>query len=232
MLRERAHRAGGAPLVTFVDAGSGERTELSATSLENAAAKVANALREDLDPGAVVGLHLPTHWQRAVWCAGTWTAGLVTAPDAVAADLLVVSADRAPALTAAGHEVGVVSMHPFGLPVADDLPAGATDLTLAVRQQPDAYLFDAGTPASPAWQAGGTTLDQSAVLDRARTLATGWGLEPGGRLLVDDSVADEEAWLAALAVPLVSGGAVVLVRGDGSTVADQERVTCVATTRP
>jgi len=218
--------------VTFVDAGSGERTELSATSLENAAAKVANSLREDLDPGAVIGLHLPQHWQRAAWCAGVWTAGCVAAPGADAADLLVSSAAQAASLVGRGSPVGVVSLHPFGLPVTDPLPPGAADLTLSVRQQPDAYLFDPGTSSSPAWTVGAGIQDQAEVLQQARQLADEWGLSAGGRLLVDDAVGGDAAWLAAVAVPLVAGGAVVLVKGDGSTVATQERVTAYAATTP
>ncbi len=54
LLQRRRRDGAGAPLVTFVDAATGERTELSAVSLENAAAKIANALRDeyDLGPGA------------------------------------------------------------------------------------------------------------------------------------------------------------------------------------
>lgn len=215
--------------MTFVDAATGERTELSGTSLENAAAKIANALREEVEPGAVVGLHLPPHWQRAAWCGGIWTAGCVVAPDAVDADLLVTGAAQAPGLVPLGPPVGVVSLHPFGLPVTEALPPTATDLTLTVRQQPDAYLYDPGVGSSPAWLAGGEGLDQAGVLERARGLADAWGLGEGGRLLVDDSVPEDVAWLAALAVPLVAGAAVVLVRGDGAGILEQEGVTARAT---
>ena len=79
LLQRRRRESAGAPLVTFLDAGTGERTELSAVSVENAAAKIANALRDeyDLGPGAAIGLRLPLHWQRSAWCAGAWTAGCV-----------------------------------------------------------------------------------------------------------------------------------------------------------
>ncbi len=78
LLQRRRREGAGAPVVTYVDADAGERTELSAVSLENAAAKIANALRDeyDLGPGATIGLRLPLHWQRSAWCAGAWTAGL------------------------------------------------------------------------------------------------------------------------------------------------------------
>ena len=46
LLQRRRRDGAGGPFVTFVDTLSGERTELSTASLENAAAKIANALRD------------------------------------------------------------------------------------------------------------------------------------------------------------------------------------------
>ncbi len=56
----------------------------------------------ELEPGALLGLHLPQHWQRAAWCAGAWTAGCVVVPDGPPAqmDLLVSSPERAESLAA------------------------------------------------------------------------------------------------------------------------------------
>jgi uncharacterized protein (TIGR03089 family) len=230
LLQGRRRAAPGEPLVTSLD-GSGGRTELSAASLENAAAKIANALRDEfeLEPGDVVGLLLPLHWQRSAWLAGAWTAGCVVALDADPAtvDLLVTSQDRAPGLVgAAGREIAVVSLHPFGLPLAEPAPDGAVDVTLAVRQQPDAYLFDPPAGTLPAWRSGDRLLTQQEVLDLARDRADAWGLAAGGRLLVDDRAGDDDAWLASLAVPLAVGGSVVLCSGvpDVDAIARQERV--------
>lgn len=221
----------GVPVVTSVDITRGERTELSAASLANAAAKIANALRDEFDlaPGDSVGLHLPLHWQRAAWCAGAWTAGCVVVPDGRDVDLLVAGPTEADDLAAAGHgPISVVSLHPFGLPLDRTLPPGAEDVTLVVRQQPDAYLFEPPSPAAPALAVDGAVLDQAGVLERARERGLAWGLEPGGRLLVDDATAAPDAWLAAVATPLACSAAVVLVRGDGSSVVDQEGITAVA----
>jgi uncharacterized protein (TIGR03089 family) len=231
LLQRRRRDGAGGPFVTFVDSGSGERTELSAVSLENAAAKIANALRDEYDLGsrATVGLLLPLHWQRSAWCAGAWTAGCRVEPDPADADLVITTAGQAPALVGSSAPLAVVSLHPFGLPVTEPLPPGVEDVTVAVRQQPDAYLFDPPTGTLPALRTAGRVLDQSDLIDLALTRGTEWGLEPGGRLLVHDTVAVDDGWLAALAVPLACRASVVLVTGDGDLdrIAAQERVTAV-----
>ncbi len=232
LLQRRRRDGAGGPLVTFVDSTTGERTELSAVSLENAASKIANALRDeyDLGPGDTVGLRLPLHWQRSAWCAGAWTAGCIVEPGSADADLVVATAAEAQALGGAAPVLGVVSLHPFGLPIAEPLPPGVDDVTLTVRQQPDAYLYDPPTPGSPALRRGDAVLDQSGLVALALERGAEWGLEAGGRLLVHETVAEDDGWLATLAVPLACRASVVLVRGDGDLerIAEQERVTAWA----
>jgi len=130
----------------------------------------------------------------------------------------------------------VVSLHPFGLPVDAALPPGVADVTLAVRQQPDAYLFDPPTGATPAWRESGATASQQEVLIRARELAGAWGLGTTGTLLADERLAEADGWLAALAVPLATGASVVLASNvaDLESVVAQERVTAraVSAARP
>ena len=55
-LRERVRRTPALPLLTFHDLATGERMELSAISLDNAVAKTAGLLRDELDiePGDVL----------------------------------------------------------------------------------------------------------------------------------------------------------------------------------
>ncbi len=218
-------------MVTHVDGRDHTRTELSAVSLENAAAKIANALRDEfgLDSGAVVGLRLPVHWQRAAWCAGAWTAGCVIDVTSSSVDLLVAGPHEAVGLIGTvTAPIAVVSLHPLGLPVDGGLPPGAEDVTLAVRQQPDAYLFDPPSGSAPALRDAGRTLSQDEVLADASALARSWGLDRGGRLLAADDAVD--GWLAALAVPLAVEASVVLASHvpDLDTLADQERVTARA----
>lgn len=228
LLQARRRADPGVPMVTYVDLAAQERTELSVASVENAAAKIANALQQeyDLGPGARVALHLPLHWQRSTWCAGIWTAGCVVVPGAPEADLIVADPDAAGHVV--GRDVAVVSMHPFGLPHSGPLPPGAEDVTLTVRQQPDAFLGAPPAPTDAALTTDDRTWDQSELLEWARDRAGRWGLSAGGRLLVDDATDPLDAWVGCLAAPLALGASVVLVRGDGSDVADQERITARA----
>lgn len=236
-LQSRKRSGPGLPLVTFVDAARDERVELSATSLENAAAKIANALRDEYDlvPGETVAVDLPVHWQRAAWCAGIWTAGciLTTGGEAGAsgARLHVTSADRAAELASRGREpIAVVSLHPFGLPVAATLPPQAHDATLVVRLQPDAYLYEPPSDDLPAWQhAGHDVLTQAELLHVAGERGEQWGVAQGGRLLAGAGLDEADAWLAALAVPLATGCSVVLVTGDYD-VADMTRAEGITAT--
>ena len=235
MLQRRKRASGGTPVVTFVDLARDERTELSAVSLENAAAKIANALREEFDtePGTVIGLHLPPHWQRSAWCAGAWTAGCIVAPGSTDADLIVASSDLAAGLVGGRQDVAVVSLHPFGLPLTDALPDGAFDVTIPVRQQPDAYLFDSPQPGYAALTIGDSRLTQAEAFERAAERARDWGLARGGTLLVPEALDVIDSWLAVLAVPLAVDASVVLLAGGAPSAAlrDRERATATAEVR-
>lgn len=239
-LRSRLRADGAGPMVTFVNAITGERTELSATSLANAASKIANALRDefDLDVGARVALRIPPHWQRATWLAGALVAGCVVdalAGEPIDADLVVAGPDEAGDLAAGGASVAVVSLHPFGLPITEPLPGGCFDVTLAVRQQPDAYLHEPPAADLPAWLLpDGDVLSQDGLLALGAARAAEWGLERGGRLLVGPSVDPADAWLASLVVPLAASASVILVNGtaDLDAIARQERTTAQPPTRP
>ncbi len=235
-LEKRVRTAGGTPLVTYVDATTSERTELSATSLANAAAKIANALRDeyDLEAGSRISIDLPLHWQRSAWCAGAWTAGCSVRPGLDEADLVVTSAAHAQRAATLSSPAVAVSLHPFGLPLTDALPVGITDATLAVRQQPDAYLFERPQAGDLALVLDSGSLTQAQLLDAASALADQCGLVDGGRLLVLDTASDTtsddvDRWLAGLAVPLVRDAAVVLVTGPSvealTSLAATERIT-------
>jgi uncharacterized protein (TIGR03089 family) len=235
LLQARARHTPGAPLVTYVDGAAGQRTELSGASLENAAAKIANALHDeyDLAAGATVAVRLPLHWQRSTWCAGVWTAGCVLGlAEAESADLIVTdvagvgdvpSGTRAP--------IAVVSMHPFGLPTTEPIALPAHDATVVVRQQPDAYLFEVPVDEDAALELpDGTILTQGQLIDRALALAAEWSLASRGRLLAVESAPSVENWLACLAVPLVADASVILGRDivDISGLTRTERVTATA----
>ncbi|HEU4907475.1 MAG TPA: TIGR03089 family protein, partial [Propionibacteriaceae bacterium] len=82
-LRQRVRSNGSAPLLTYYDLDSGERTELSAISFSNWVDKTSNLLVDDLDvdQGDVLSMPLaveaPGHWLTAVWQLASWQVGLV-----------------------------------------------------------------------------------------------------------------------------------------------------------
>ena len=254
LLRERVRRDGPRPLVTFLRADTGERMELSAASLANAVAKTAGLLRDDLDaqPGDMIAMHLPLHWQSAVWwgaCAATST---VCAPTARTAGIGITTAAELASVDGCAEQV-VVSLAPFGLPDGAELPAAITQAAIAARAHPDVFTPWAPPTADEALLDCGTEmLTNAQCLERASALAETWGVRPDGRLLVTEAVwpggtsADADvscidAWLALLAVPLVADASVVLVAGvhsagdgDGeslASIATSEKITASMPTR-
>lgn len=229
-----ARRGGpGRPLVTMYDDASGERVELSVTTFDNWVCKLANLFSAEweLDPGELVGVSLPTHWQSTVALVAAWTAGLVVTlePDAPV-DVRVVG----PAWTGSTARSGQLlacSLRPFGLPFADPLGPDRLDWATEVPPQPDLLLVPQQvTPATPAMATRGGLLTQRNLVDAALAGAEDLGLAPGGRLLTDLNPADPAGVTAALLAPLVTGSSVVLLvnasEARRAAVAEQERVTC------
>lgn len=65
------------PLLTFYDDATGERVELSVATTANWVAKTANFLIDEhgVDPGDLIGVTLPLHWQTAVVLLAAWEVG-------------------------------------------------------------------------------------------------------------------------------------------------------------
>ncbi len=127
------------PRITYYDDASGERIELSAVTLANWAAKTGNLLRDELGAGASsrVAVLLPAHWQTAAVLLGVWWIGAEVVLEGTADVALCTAARLAEADDAVGTgEVAVLSLDPFGRPVAD-LPIGVTDYATAVRVHGD-----------------------------------------------------------------------------------------------
>jgi len=212
-LRRRTGESPAAPLVTYVDPESGVRMELSATSLDNAVAKTAGLLRDELDvsPGDRIAIHLPWHWQRAVWlgaCAATET---VFAADAAPVDcaVCVMDRDHLDQSGGAGEDV-LVSLDPFGLPDGGPIPPGVTEAAVAMRSHPDrfnAYVEPRGDV--PLLAIGGGVVTSDAVMEMGHHLAQVRGLAPGARVAVLPDDPDRDILL--LAVPLALHGSVVLL---------------------
>jgi uncharacterized protein (TIGR03089 family) len=130
------------PRITYYDDATGERIELSTVTLANWAAKTGNLLRDELNagPGSRVAVLLPAHWQTAAVLLGVWWVGAEAVLDGDA-DIAMCTADRlSDADDAVGvGEIAVLSLDPFGKPVAD-LPVGLTDYATAVRVHGDQIL--------------------------------------------------------------------------------------------
>lgn len=212
-LLDRARRDPAAPLLTYRDLASGERMELSAASLANAVAKTAGLLRDELDaePGAVIGMHLPLHWQRIVWLGACAATSTVCAAGADPADSDVLVVDRARlGLVGSAREDVLVSLAPFGLPERDAVPPGVTEAAIAMRGHPDVFVpYPSPVEQTPLLRHSGHLLSHGAVMERAAEELARRGVGPGERFAVigPDPFAD----ILGLAGPLSRGGAAVLI---------------------
>jgi uncharacterized protein (TIGR03089 family) len=128
------------PRITYYDDATGERIELSTVTLANWAAKTANLLRDELGAGpqSRVAVLLPAHWQSAAVLLGVWYIGAEVVLGPGEADVALCTVDRLPEADAAvgPGEIAVLSLDPFGKPVAD-LPVGVTDYATSVRVHGD-----------------------------------------------------------------------------------------------
>ena len=198
-LLARARSRASEPVVTFLSE-RGERTELSAVTLLIAVAKSANLLRDsyDVEPGTPVSLTIPWHWQRAPWLIACLAIGADVRLEQGAA--LEVGSVASLAESAAADRLAV-SLHPFGLPIAD-LPVDLVDASSEARLQPDAFIGEDADTAS--WLADATVRgrDWSAT---DRVLAEGDG-----------------GW-SVLLTPLATPAALVMCERTGD--ADREGIT-------
>ncbi|WP_051706811.1 TIGR03089 family protein [Nocardioides aequoreus] len=230
LLASRLRHAPGAPLVTYYDDATGERTELSVTSYANWVAKHANLWVEELDlepEESTVLVDLPGHWLVPVLLGGAWAAGVAVTTD-LATPYDVVVTEASGAATYADGEATVVacSLHPFALPSSDPLPPGVLDHGHLWPGQSDVHVpvLPVG-PDTVAWRAAGVTVSQSELLARA----AGLGLPQGGRLLTTAHPAHEQG-VPDLLAPLLTGSVVHVRHAAASTWDDrlrQERVDLV-----
>jgi uncharacterized protein (TIGR03089 family) len=233
LLRTAARPDPSRPFLTFYDDATGERVELSFTTLENWVAKTANMIVEDLAarPGDRVALVLPTHWQSVVWYLACWTAGVVAAPDADPADTEHVVTDPAGVERAAacpGERV-LVPMRPFGAP-ALELPPGFYDYAAEVPAYGDQFApFAPVTDDLGALQRAHGSATGAEVVEAARAAAASWDLKPQDRVLVTADLGSPDGLLAGLLAPLAVGASVVLCRNADPTALprriETERVT-------
>ena len=222
LLADALARSPATPLLTYYDDGTGERVELSATTLANWVAKTANLLQEELDvgPGSTVAVALPVHWQTAVVLLGVWSCGATVLDTAVEDDgrlaeasVVLAAQDRLPPLEdLPGPELFGLSLHPLGMGMAGYV-GPARDFALEVRAQGDVFVpYSPADPAAAGLRAGGMELTLDGLVAAARELADRLGMRAGDRVLVDDGTATEAGPVAWLLAPLAAGASVVLCR--------------------
>ncbi len=206
LLQAALRRDPAGPLITYYDDATGERTELSATTLANWVAKTANLLTDDtgVEAGQEVAVLLPAHWQTAVVLLALWSIGAQPTPDASAA-VVIADEPRLPNPTdAQGRDVIGLSLAPMNGPLQDPRP-GVLDYAAEVLSAGDAFAA-----SQPSGQM--ETMAAQAWVDET-------GLGGGDRVLVAGALGSEEA-LDWLLTPLVAQASIVLCRN-----ADQDRLT-------
>jgi uncharacterized protein (TIGR03089 family) len=239
LLAAALRRDAAAPLLTFYDDLSGERTELSATTLANWVAKTANLLADEFDvgPGSVVAIALPVHWQTAAVLLGAWSCGAAVLDTAgedddrfAGADVVLAAADRLPPLEEQDlPELLGLSLHPLGLGMAGYV-GPARDFALEVRAHGDVFFpTQHADPAGPGLLLGGGELTLGGLVEAAAELADRLGIVAGDRVLVDERTALEAGPVAWLLAPLAAGASLVLGRSVSTAGlphrAEVERVT-------
>ena len=216
----RTTRDAAQPFVTYYDGATGERTELSATSLRNWQSKTANYLRDGLaiDEGETVSLHLPPHWVVPIWVAATQLVGaqlrVAEVGEEQTVDLAVIGPDDVTNLPPANAYVAC-SLLPLAQPFADRLPVECEDYFDEVRQYGD--FFSGSGAAAP----------NNPRAD-ALKVANNWGLAQGDRfVVVAGSRLTSESLLALYEVPLaIDGSVVIIANSSAEQIADittQER---------
>lgn len=163
------------PFLTYYDAATGERIELSAVTTANWVAKTSNFLVDGLDaePGTRLRLDLPTHWESFVWILSAWSVGAVLTDHR--ADIAVVG----PALVADEDIRVALSLKPLGMRFDHELE-GFVDFNAEVLGHGDHFQsFDPPTADSPALDLDGLTQTHREAYDANEPSPDRVLLEPG-----------------------------------------------------
>ncbi len=233
LLAHRVRADSARPLLTFYDDATGERTELSAATVDNWVAKTANLLVDTLGiaVGDTIRIALPPHWQTAVVLLAAWSSGAhvtVTRSDTdtdtddqgdpVAAVFLTEQA--ADAALAAGEQDDVValSLRPMGGRLARPAP-GVLDFAGEVLAHGDRF-----TPPRP-------PANQRILVRLAAYYSRAWDLSEHDRILTTAGYNTPQGLLAGLLGPLAAGASLVVCRNLDHALLDRrvtaERVTAV-----
>lgn len=218
LLSTRLAHAAAAPAVTYYDAASGERVELSATSLDNWVAKTAGLLADALEvpPGGRVAVALPLHWQTLAILLGIWTAGAVAVVlDPAAAvptgcTAAFLDAEHARLRPLPAPSVTRVSLRAAGLDPEPADPA-VTDYATEVGVQPDRFARPGDAAETAAVELAGRRLDGQALVAESARSARAAGLTGADRVLTTLPPCTAAGLITGLLAPLAAGASLVLV---------------------
>jgi uncharacterized protein (TIGR03089 family) len=231
VLAQAVRRDPAAPLLTYYDDATGDRTELSGATLDNWVSKTANLLVDatGLGAGDTVAVLLPAHWQTAAVLLGAAAAGISVdlGPDPQPVEVLFTwpgGLDRAQ-LWSAGDRY-VTGLLPFAMPMRE-VPAGFVDYPTEVRTHGDHFRPIQPVAPDDVAFAGPVEHSHREAVEEAVRRAAELGVAAGDRVLIDASAFPDPAdWLI---MPLVAGASVVLCANlEKSAVAKRvsaERVT-------
>lgn len=199
------------PILTWIsDSG---RIELSVVTFANGISKAANLLRNqcEIGSGSSVCIDLPSHWQASVWIGATHSVSASVALHNLSSDLCVTSHS---ALTDSAHnETGIVSLHPFGMPVELDDPF-LINLSADVRMHGDQFV-----PRDLVNESDVCVREESGELlwadleARVSELADQFGIEAGSRYALTQAPTSIDLTLLYCAVPMMTGSSVILLDG-------------------
>src|SRR3954469_20840144 len=140
---EAVRRGPTAPLLTWYDDATGDRTELSGATLDNWVSKTANLLLDGvgLGPDDAVAVLLPPHWQTAAIILGAAAAGIAAdlsdEPNPV--EVIFTEPGRVAAAAAwPGTARYVTGRLPMAMPLRE-VPAGYADYVTEVRNYGDHF---------------------------------------------------------------------------------------------
>lgn len=202
----------GLPFVTYYNVDSGERVELSGTTMRNWIAKASSLLVDDLDaePGTRLWLGLPTHWLRSVWILAAWTVGTPLVD--VAGDIAVTGPDLDLGASPGARHRLASALLPFGVRFQDP-PRDFLDLGEVLPGQPDIFVpFNPPTDADLAVDLDGRRQTRAELIS---------SVQPSGeRLLLTPGSLSRD--LDAIVSAARGGGSIVLVSGTAERAADTD----------
>jgi uncharacterized protein (TIGR03089 family) len=245
VLINSARRDPSTPLITYYDDNTGERTELSTTSMLNWQAKTANLLRDSygLSTDSTVGLFLPTHWLVPVFVGAVAAIGAtLVLPDHDAdgsgetedLDLAVVGPAALTSDLPSADDYLACSLRPMAAGFTDALPMGIDDYSVDVRAHGDFFANLDDPTRCPTLRSGSESIDSTEMPAAAQRSAIDLGISRGDRVLVTAGTVTVAVVMTLSCVAGSAGSTNVIVEQVSSerlaAIKQQEKITVALST--